>query len=280
MVYANGKQQARPTLSILPAYAYSDCHPKKAPLAPYLQIFRIPFLTRVLTEPTLIPIPIPNPFLSHPTSSQNTNKHYTQCKRNNILLEHKNTKVNQMLIQPNIPVAPTKTTVVINPAPTLSACVAGLIGSKVVLLPLPAALFPILVPPVLFVTGPFTFATRLTKIADMAAICCPTPDVPSQDPLDQLKPHVRPLEPPVHCAAAAMADALRRCMMAGLVYGAILVVPASHLVRKALKLNMSVVHLRLASHATSYAISFGKKVLKVAFNNPSTRPFQISLPLV
>ncbi|CAG8971313.1 hypothetical protein HYALB_00001480 [Hymenoscyphus albidus] len=78
----------------------------------------------------------------------------------------------QILIQQNIPVVQTSINVVKIPAPTRSAWVAGLIGSSVSELPLPAFGLLSLVPPVAFVRGaPIgTRSMRLTKIADMAAI--------------------------------------------------------------------------------------------------------------
>lgn len=99
-------------------------------------------------------------------------------------------------------------------------------------------------------------------------------------PLDQLRPQVRPLSPPLHCSAAATAEVARTGVILAAVYGAIFVVAAIQRVRNALKENMSVVHLSVASQATSYAIPPGKKVLSVVLRSPSTLPFQISLPLV
>jgi hypothetical protein len=104
-----------------------------------------------------------------------------------------------MLIQPNMPVTPTRTTVVTIPAPALSAVVAGLyrvsISGKLVKIAGntyviavgfvfvcdPALGLPALVPPVAFVTGGDIYSNgcKLTNIADMAAISCPTPVRPS-----------------------------------------------------------------------------------------------------
>jgi hypothetical protein len=139
-----------------------------------------------------------------------------------------------MLIQPNIPVALTSISVVRIPAPTLSPCVAGLMASGFATLAEPALGFPRLVPPVKFVKGGPISASgkRFVKITDMAAICCPTPCVPSQTvPFDQLSPHVRPLAPPEHCCAAAMAEARSLGITSARVHGARKVVCAIQRVR-------------------------------------------------
>ena len=135
-----------------------------------------------------------------------------------------------MLIQPNRPVILTSTTVVRIPAPALSAVVAGAISVGFDTLWEPALGFPVLVPPDELVSGgaiccSVSNCRRLVKITDIAAICWPTPCVPSQSvPFDQLRPQVRPLLPPEHCFAAAIADVLRAGRIVSLVKGAIWVV--------------------------------------------------------
>jgi hypothetical protein len=139
-----------------------------------------------------------------------------------------------MLIQPNMPVAPTSISVVNIPAPTLSPSVAGVMASGLDTLAEPALGFPALVPPVRFVRGGLISASgrRFVKMTDMAAICCPTPWVPSQTvPFDQLSPHVRPLAPPEHCSAAATAEARSFGMTRARVQGARKVLWASQRVR-------------------------------------------------
>ena len=127
------------------------------------------------------------------------------------------------LIQPNMPVALTSMSVVRIPAPIRSPSVAGVMAAGFATLADPAFGFPALVPPVAFVRGAPISASgsRFVKITDIAAICCPTPCVPSQTvPFDQLNPHVRPLAPPEHCCAAAMAEARSLGMMISRVQGA------------------------------------------------------------
>jgi len=139
-----------------------------------------------------------------------------------------------MLIQPNMPVALTSINVVRIPAPTLSPSVAGVMAAGLVILSEPAFGFPTLVPPVAFVRGgPISCSgSRFVKMTDMAAICCPTPSVPSHTvPLDQLSPHVRPFVPPEHCSAAILAEVRSLGRIRERVHGARKVVCAIQRVR-------------------------------------------------
>ena len=133
---------------------------------------------------------------------------------------------------------PPKTATVKNPAATLSPVVTTLVAStspaELGIL-LPAEGLPVLVPPVLFVTGMTAcdvFSLGIVIIADWIApralICCPTPVVPSYvAPAVHLKPHTEPEAPPSHCDAAATADFSSNGVMVPEVKGARTIVWAS-----------------------------------------------------
>ena len=94
-----------------------------------------------------------------------------------------------------------KVIAVTSPAQARSAVVTGVsVRSSVLLLeePVPAAEFPVLVPPVVFVTNSEASLISSDWMTDSADICCPTPYVPSHvDSLVQWKPHVTPSVPPL-----------------------------------------------------------------------------------
>lgn len=152
----------------------------------------------------------------------------------------------------------TKISAVKIPAPALSAPVADLLFNPLVpKLPLPAFGSPLLVPPVELVTGGPTLPICVDMMTSRAAICCPTPLLPSQTaPLDHFSPQARPLSPPEHCNAAAVAEVSRAFIIWPVVKGATFVVCAIQRERYALKLNMSVSQLTgvLSSQATSTMI--------------------------
>ncbi len=137
------------------------------------------------------------------------------------------------------PIIPAITPVVKNPAPTLSPVVMTVVSSVgLVALPLPALGFPLLVPPVVFVSGAWTCWIRFDWITSRADISWPIPLVPSHVALlVHFRPHVLPLAPPEHCRAAAVAEVLSLSMIVLYVHGAIFVVAAIHRDRYALKDN-------------------------------------------
>ena len=96
------------------------------------------------------------------------------------------------------------------PAPALSPVVMGLVnfGSATCegLSPLlPAAGFPLLVPPLAAVTGGETFEIRFAWMTLRADICSPTPYLPSQVFVFHVRPQVEPSLPPLHWPAAPCA---------------------------------------------------------------------------
>jgi hypothetical protein len=107
------------------------------------------------------------------------------------------------------------------PAPARSFVVTFIfaVGSSADGSSMPVFGLPTLVPPVLFVRGERDWPIMVLCTASSAAICWPTPYVPSQLPfLYQLRPHMRPLGrsggEPEHCSAAAEAEVLITAMTA------------------------------------------------------------------
>jgi len=103
------------------------------------------------------------------------------------------------------------------PAPARSAVVMGLTEPGVVESPTPAVGSPLLVPPVFDVKGALACWIRLLWMTSIAAICCPTPDVPSHvAPCAQLSPHILPFGwsagDPLHWSAAALAEVSRTAL--------------------------------------------------------------------
>ena len=122
----------------------------------------------------------------------------------------------------------------------------------------PALGSPTLVPPVSPVTGGLESLIMFARTTSMAAICWPTPVVPSHFPLwfAHLNPHSRPLSPPVHCATAAFAEFSSRTLIRSKVHGAHLVVAAIHRLRNALNDSWSMSQRLTDSHATSIMTLF------------------------
>jgi len=102
-----------------------------------------------------------------------------------------------------------------NHAPTLSPVVMMISGSPAAgVPPVPAEGSPLLVPPESAVRGGVEFATSRDWMTSNADICWPTPLVPSHTAsLVHLRPHVTPLVPPLHCWAAALAEAVSFTMV-------------------------------------------------------------------
>jgi len=162
-----------------------------------------------------------------------------QCINYSHALLHPHDKVfSGMLTQANPPRIIAATIAVNMPAPARSAVVIGLTppGVEVLASPLPAFGLPVLVPPVFDVRGALACWIRLLCMTSIAAISCPTPEVPSHAaPSDQLSPHILPFGKsdgePEHWSAAAVAEVSRTALTRSKMKGACLVAAAIHRVR-------------------------------------------------
>ena len=146
---------------------------------------------------------------------------------------------------------------------------------------MPALGFPTLVPPDVLVTGGLTKSIILLNTISIAAICCPAPWLPSQfEPSLQLSPHIRPLAPPEHCNAAALAEEARAGIIWPLVKAAICVVAARDRARYALNESISTSQDMFASQLSSTATPSWKKAFRVAFSKSCVRLVHTSEPFV
>ena len=185
------------------------------------------------------------------------------------------------------PTNATITTTVKIPAPARSPVVTGSSVSPEVVstLPAPAFGFPTLVPPVVFVNGTCVLAICVEMITSSADICWPTPVVPSHTaPSVHFKPHNRPLAPPEHCRAAAVAEVTNAVWTWSVMKGATLAAAAIQRERKALKDNMSVSQVGglwfSQASSTMMPVEFWVKTMRAASRMPCVRSFHMAEPLV
>lgn len=127
-------------------------------------------------------------------------------------------------------------------------------------------LLPVLVPVLLDATDPP--AGKRPAKAFSTAICWAGPVWLSNLPELQEKPHRRPLLPPVHWAAAALALDFRTGRIVSEVKGALAIAELRPLFRKDLKKKMSVVHVLFFSQAVSNATPLGKNTSRVRETSP------------
>src|SRR4051794_11323070 len=114
-----------------------------------------------------------------------------------------------------------------------------------------------LVPPVLLVNGggiPFlSTSTSNDTNAASALICCPAPTSPSNPPVVQRNPHVRPLAPPEQALTAPMVEFLSAFMISSCICGTSCAVWAIQRCAYPLKESMSV--LQPIRSSSSHEIS-------------------------